>query len=195
ADGDTSSKSFNVPILNNSEAGTNRTVFLTLSNSTGSAYISSPSSAVLTITNVAPPPLSPYATWKLAHFGANANDPTIAGDNADPDGDGIPNILEYAFGSDPNSVNINHPIFGAAVSNHFELQFNRNLSATDLTYSAQAASGLPGVWSNLATYLPGGGWITNTPGSTVTESGTNGSPPDQTVQVIITDPIDPATTN
>src|SRR6185437_1158449 len=127
ADGDTSSKSFNVPILNNSEAGTNRTVFLTLSNATGSAYISSPSSAVLTITNVAPPPLSSYATWKLAHFGANAN--------------------------------------------HFELQFNRNLSATDLTYSAQAASGLPGVWSNLATYLPGSGWITNTPGSTVTESG------------------------
>ncbi len=193
ASGDTAAKTFNILILNNSQAGT-RTVFLTLSNATGGAYLSSPSNAVLTITNITPP-LSSYATWKLAHFGVNATNSVVAGDNADPDGDGVPNILEYAFGTDPMTANTTHPLLGIAISNHFNLQFNRNLSATDLTYSAAANFGFPGIWSNLATYLPGTGWTTNTPGSTVTESGTNGSPPNQTVGVIITDPVDPATTN
>ena len=194
ANGDATAKTFNIAILNNSQTGTNRTVFLTLSNATGGAYIGSPSDAVLTITNITPP-LSSYATWKLAHFGVNATNSVVAGDNADPDGDGIPNILEYAFGSDPMTANTTHPLLGTAVSNHFNLQFNRNTSATDLTYSAAANFGFPGIWSNLATYLPGTGWMTNTPGSTVTESGTNGLPPNQTVGVIITDPVDPTTTN
>jgi hypothetical protein len=197
ADGDTSQKSFNITLLDNSQVTTNRTLFLTLSNATGSAYVGSPSTTVLTITNLTPPPppLSSYATWKLAHFGANATNPAIAGDNADPDGDGIPNLLEYAFGSDPNSVNPNHPFVGTPLSNRFELLFNRNTSATDLTYTARAASGFPGVWSNLMTYHFGTGWTTNTPGSTVTESAPTGSPPNQTVQVIITDPANPASTN
>ncbi|HWC59876.1 MAG TPA: hypothetical protein VHC44_09300, partial [Verrucomicrobiae bacterium] len=192
ANGDATAKTFSIPILNNSPAGTNRTVFLTLSNATGGAYLSSPFNAVLTITNVTPP-LSSYATWKLAHFGADANDPAVAGDNADPDGDGIPNILEYAFGSDPMVADANKPLIGTIGSNYFQLQFNRNTLATDLTYSAEAAFGFPGTWSNLATYLPGSGWTTNTPGSTVTESSLDDS--NQIMQVIITDPMDPSTTN
>jgi len=194
--GDTNSKSFNVALLNNSQAGTNRTVFLTLSDPTGGAYLSSPSSAILTITNIPPPPsLSSYATWQFAHFGVNTNDPAIAGDNADPDGDGIANILEYAFGSDPNVTDTNKPLVGATVSNQFQLQFNRSISATDLTYTAQAAFGFSGEWSNVMTFLPNSGWQTNTPGATVIESDPIGSPPDDHVQVIITDPVDPASTN
>jgi hypothetical protein len=194
ANGDATSKTFNITLLNNPLAGTNKTVFLTLSNATGGAYVGSPSSAVLTITNVTPPPPA-YTVWKQAHFGANANNPAIAGDNADPDGDGIPNILEYAFGSDPNVADTNKPLAGATFSNQFQLQFNRNLSATDLTYTAQAAFGFPANWSNVMTFLPGSGWHTNTPGASVTESGPTGSPPNQHVQVTITDPVDPASTN
>ena len=40
---------------------------------------------------------------KLANaaIGANASNPAIAGPTADPDHDGIPNLLEYAFNTDP----------------------------------------------------------------------------------------------
>ena len=183
SDGDVSPKTFNVAILGNQAAGTNKTIFLTLSNATGGSYLSTSSNSVLTIVQ------DSYALWKFSHFGTNANNPAVAGNLADPDNDGIPNILEYAFGSDPNSTAMNAPLIGTIVSNHFQLEFDRNTSATDLTYTAEAASDLNGAWSNLLTYLAGG-WITNTSDSTVTESAPSGSPPDQSVHVTITDPVD-----
>jgi Calx-beta domain-containing protein len=193
--GDTASKTFTVTLLNNQQAGTNRTVFLTLSNATGGASLSSPTNAVLTIIAS---PLPPYTFWKQNHFGANANNPAIAGDAADPDGDGIVNALEYAFGSDPNSADAARPLLGNIIANHFALQFNRNIAATDTTYTVLATLGVTNTWSNLVTYLPGNGWVTNTPGATVTESESPGSSPDQHVQVTITDPVDttdPTSTN
>ncbi|HEY2083668.1 MAG TPA: Calx-beta domain-containing protein [Verrucomicrobiae bacterium] len=189
--GDTASKTFNVTILNNQQVTTNRTVFLTLSNATGAAYLMAQSNSVLTI---APAP-SAYSVWKTAHFGANADDPNIAGDLADPDHDGIPNVLEFAFGSDPNSPDATPPLAGAIAANLFQLQFDRNTSATDLTYAVQGTPLLNSTWSNVMTFMPGGGWVTNTPGSTVTESAPSGSPPDQRVRVTITDPTDVTSTN
>jgi hypothetical protein len=192
ANGDTSPKTFNVTILNSQQAGTNKTVFLTLSNVVGGAYLGLQSSAVLTITNTASP--SSYTVWKSTHFGANANNPAIAGDNADPDQDGIPNILEYALGTDPNSPDPKTPLVGTIISNRFQLHFNRNTSATDLTYTAETGPLLTGPWSNLVTFS-GSGWMTNKLGATVTESGPTGSPPDQHVQVIITDPANTSSTS
>jgi hypothetical protein len=196
ADGDASPKSFTVAILNHQSAETNRTIFLTLSNATGGAYLGSLSNSVLTITNTTPP--SAYDLWKTTHFGTNANNPAVAGDTADPDNDGIANALEYAIGSDPNLPDSNRPLFGSIISNHFELQFNRNLSATDMTYTVLATLSATNAWSNLVTYLPGIGWQTNTLGSTVTESETTNFSPDPHVQVNIIDPLDttdPAATN
>ncbi len=43
---------------------------------------------------------SPFAIWKLQHYGTSATSGEIA-DEADEDNDGLPNIMEYAFGSDP----------------------------------------------------------------------------------------------
>jgi hypothetical protein len=42
-----------------------------------------------------------YAQWKNAHFGASAGDPAITDDNADPNGDGVVNLLAYTMGIDP----------------------------------------------------------------------------------------------
>ncbi|MBK8478496.1 MAG: hypothetical protein IPL39_20075 [Opitutaceae bacterium] len=42
------------------------------------------------------------ADWKALHFGVET-DPALIGDSADPDGDGIANLLEYAFGLEPLS--------------------------------------------------------------------------------------------
>lgn len=39
--------------------------------------------------------------WQQAQFGADANNPSIAGWNADPDNDGVPNLLERAFNLNP----------------------------------------------------------------------------------------------
>ncbi len=42
-----------------------------------------------------------YAQWLSRHFGAAADDPAVAGLDRDPDGDGVVNLLEYAFGRSP----------------------------------------------------------------------------------------------
>lgn len=48
----------------------------------------------------------PMHAWRMAHFGIPA-DTGIAGNNADPDGDGVPNLLEYAFNLDPRATGPN----------------------------------------------------------------------------------------
>ena len=42
-----------------------------------------------------------YESWKARHFGADATTPSKAGDAADPDRDGIPNLAEFMTGSTP----------------------------------------------------------------------------------------------
>jgi hypothetical protein len=58
-------------------------------------------SATLTLSVMATAPVISIDQWRLAHFGASAIDPSIAGDMADPDGDGFTNLEEFTFGSDP----------------------------------------------------------------------------------------------
>jgi hypothetical protein len=42
-----------------------------------------------------------YRNWASAWFGTNAANPTIAGQNADPDSDGVSNYGEFIAGTDP----------------------------------------------------------------------------------------------
>jgi hypothetical protein len=58
-------------------------------------------SAILkvTVTDTAPP--VSLEDWRLATFRASATDPSIAGDPADPDGDGFTNLEEFQAGSNP----------------------------------------------------------------------------------------------
>jgi hypothetical protein len=58
-------------------------------------------SRVLTLTVTDTPPTVSIGAWRMAHFGASATDPLIAGDMADPDGDGYTNLQEFNAGSDP----------------------------------------------------------------------------------------------
>ena len=46
-------------------------------------------------------PRSQFELWHEAAFASAAADPAIAGDLADPDEDGVPNLLEFVFGGDP----------------------------------------------------------------------------------------------
>jgi hypothetical protein len=75
-------------------AGMTKTL-VTASNSVGSI------SATLTLTITLTPPVIPIDLWRTIHFGASQTNPNIAGDTADPDGDGVNNLQEYANGTDP----------------------------------------------------------------------------------------------
>ena len=43
----------------------------------------------------------PIDVWKHTHFGAQAGDVRISGDEADPDNDGVTNLVEFQQGTDP----------------------------------------------------------------------------------------------
>jgi hypothetical protein len=57
--------------------------------------------AVWLCTNSALSQTALYNNWAAAWFGTNVANASIAGMNADPDGDGVPNFLEFAVGGDP----------------------------------------------------------------------------------------------
>ncbi len=50
---------------------------------------------------LAPPALSALEAWRADVFGDDAGDESIAGDSADPDRDGLPNLLEFAIAGNP----------------------------------------------------------------------------------------------
>jgi hypothetical protein len=130
---------------------------------------------------------TPLAIWRSAHFGANANNSAIAGDLADPDGDGLPNIWEYALASDPNQPDADRRPSGVILGNQFQLRFSRNLTATDLTFMVQKSSSVTGPWTDLLTYTTAAGWVANGSDDTVSETSVMGSAPDESVAVTITE--------
>ena len=84
-----------------------------------------------------------YALWKQASFTpAEQADPAISGANADPDGDGLSNLMEYAFGLDPKVAD---PAALPAVSMQngaLTLTYTRLHDAGDLTYAVEASDDL-----------------------------------------------------
>jgi hypothetical protein len=42
-----------------------------------------------------------FAIWQSLYFGVNANSPNVSGALANPSGNGLPNLLQYAIGSNP----------------------------------------------------------------------------------------------
>ncbi|MGH7941897.1 MAG: Calx-beta domain-containing protein [Limisphaerales bacterium] len=177
--GESDAKTFTVPILTNTVVESNVTVNLALSNSTNPASaIGLQSTAQLTIIEPA------IDAWKLYYFGINANNAAIAGDSADPEDDGIPNLLAYAYAYDPLLVNTN-PFACKVSGNRFQLDFPRNTSASDITYAVESSLDLIN-WSNLMTFTAASGWVADFPGVTAFESSTNGNAPNQSVNVAIT---------
>ena len=88
----------------------------------------------------------PIQTWRDLHFGTNASRPSVSGDAADPDQDGIPNVLEYAFALDPLVASTGGLPAGSLTetggTQYLALRFQRPMSATDLTYRVLVASNL-----------------------------------------------------
>lgn len=124
--------------------------------------------------------------WKLDRFGADALNPAIAGDDADPDGDEIPNFLEYALrtnpqGSDPASFGLPTPVQLADGTEARQFVLPYQPTANDVVYRIRQSKDL-GAWTdafrlNLAT-----GGITQLAGVSSTLD-----PESETVTVTITD--------
>ena len=127
-----------------------------------------------------------FAPNYLASFGLTG---AAAALTADPDGDGLANLLEYALGMNPKSAAVTRcrcPSSGStAASRTFDL-FSRSSVATDLTYTVQASADLQ-TWTDLAS--SSGGAATTGPGF-VQESG---SAPVFNVEVRDVVPVDPVT--
>ncbi len=81
--------------------------------------------------------------WEILHFG-NA-DPGQNPADGDPDGDGIPNLLEYALGTHPLVANPS-PITFESVTvggrEHFQLVIPRNPAATHLEFAVESSADL-----------------------------------------------------
>ena len=61
----------------------------------------------------------------------------------DSDGDGSPDLLEYAFETNPSSASDAYlPAVKIGSSSYLEFTYHKNLSASDLTYSLQSSTDL-----------------------------------------------------
>jgi len=142
--GDASARTISVSILNDHTTEPDQTFSMNLGIPIGGVYAGSPGTTTVTVT-------MPYAAWKTAHFtSAELADSTISGDMADPDHDGIPNLLEYAFGLDPKAPDTaNLPsvaVQNVGGTNYLTVTFRRVPSASDLSYTPQSG-GAVGTWN------------------------------------------------
>lgn len=99
------------------------------------------------------------ASWQSFHFGAANLTPgqeaVLWGAAADPDRDGLPNLLEYALNTLPRepASDVLKPGFSAG---RLTLTFPRNPLRTDLEYLVEGAAQLEGSWTVLAHSAQGG---------------------------------------
>ena len=91
----------------------------------------------------------PYDTW-ASSFGLNPA--TVGAPTADPDGDGIQNLLEQAFGGDPNANNINilpvSEILDVSNQSYLQISYRKPELDNGLTYTVETVTDLNGTWSS-----------------------------------------------
>lgn len=102
--------------------------------------------------------LAPRDAWRVQKFGAGATGAT-AQLTADPDGDGLINLMEFALGGEPLAAATSGlPVRGIATvgtDQFLTITFTKPLVANDVTYTIQAAA-VPGAWVDGSSYGPGG---------------------------------------
>lgn len=112
------------------------------------------------ITASTPVVASPVQGWRSEHFTeeelANpALEATVWGNDADPDGDGSSNLLEYANGRDPRVNDFQPQDFALETSGEGDvltLTYRKNLAATDLSFQVQTTDAFD-EWDNVADTL------------------------------------------
>jgi uncharacterized repeat protein (TIGR01451 family) len=151
---------------------------------TGSGFASNiPNNTVVTSTTVTPALTDSLGdgipdTWRATHFGGDGTTPSKhSATTADPDGDGIRNLVEYATRSDPNSVDISPfcppaPVIaqpGAAPAHRFTFPYRAEI--IPLSYVIQRSPDLT-AWSDIYRHDCATGQSTATGNVTGTEDPT-----------------------
>jgi hypothetical protein len=109
-----------------------------------------------------------YQTWRSVKFTTTelSND-TISGDLADPDGDGLVNLLEFALNLPPKTSGlIGGPTLSTLTLNndsYLTLTFRRQLVAPELTYLPETSGTLTADWAGDAVLV--GNPISNSDGT------------------------------
>lgn len=88
--------------------------------------------------------------WRQSKFGSSANSGNGA-DASDADSDGIPNLLEYALGTEPLTPNSGAAATVGRSGNFLTLGFHHIGDAT-LVYSIEATNDVTGSWTTVQTY-------------------------------------------
>jgi hypothetical protein len=113
---------------------------------TNSAGSATSNAATLTVVS---PAVAALNTWRGQHFTtAQLADSSISGPTADPDGDGLANLLEYALDLNPLTANAGVPATALDADGRLTLTFLR--ARADLTYEVLASDDL-GTWEVIAT--------------------------------------------
>lgn len=99
---------------------------------------------------------SPFRQWLAARFTlAELNDPASGGAHGDADGDGIGNLLEFAFGLDPRvSSRAGLPELVPGAGGGLQFRYRRLLAGHGLDYQIEHSSGLD-AWADAEPFLTG----------------------------------------
>jgi len=118
-----------------------------------SSIVSDPTTQVRISANTSAPVvinvlLSSWKAWRPTRFTAEQlATPAISDMTADPDGDGIANLLEYALNLNPLAASTaGLPSLGQT-NNFLTLTYTRRKPLTDLQYLVEATADLTGGWS------------------------------------------------
>lgn len=82
--------------------------------------------------------------WRETSFPGQTGDPAISGNMADPDDDGVKNLLEYALGMNPLGGEGNLPACSISGA-YLRLTFQRRVNAPDVVYYPESCGDL-GDW-------------------------------------------------
>jgi hypothetical protein len=125
-----------------------------------------------------------FATWHLASLGRPRDSTTSDSAMADTDGDGLPNLLEYALGANPTTTDaLTYQPSCAITNEHLQLSFTR-IADTSLIYSVEASDNLAdwtSVWSTTGVANVAGG-------VTATDPVTTSSKPRRFLKLRVTSP-------
>lgn len=94
--------------------------------------------------------LTPVQDWRQLHFGSILNT-GIAADTADPNGNGLANLTEYALNGDPSGTTTGItilPVAGRSADNTQQIVFTRYTDRSDITLTVQANDTLADPWTD-----------------------------------------------
>ena len=88
--------------------------------------------------------------WRIEQFGPDADRPEISGDLADPDGDGEPNLVEFATAQAPHGGGrLQNTVRRTADGRYLELVFVRRRNSGINDRVLWSGSLAPGTWTTI----------------------------------------------